>query len=177
MAGAKPTNSLRSLFKRWVLLLLCEHTFPLINSVVISQEKCQTNSVVHTSIKTWDKYHLHIPNAKLPVFQKCICNTSIKVYKFSWCTVVLVCLNWHGEENDSSLIKSHDLLAVQIANNICIESKKKNITSSEMDAPNGRHNACIVSRVWTSATEKSSITNQEVYQFQNTQFVSDYPLT
>lgn len=39
------------------------------------------------------------------------------------------------------------LLAVQTANNICIESKKKNITSNEMDAPSGRHRACIVSSV------------------------------
>jgi hypothetical protein len=42
---------------------------------------------------------------------------------------------------------THHLLAVQIANNICIESKKKNITSREIDAPKGKHNACIVSRV------------------------------
>lgn len=41
------------------------------------------------------------------------------------------------------------LLAVQIANSICMESKKKNMTSNEMLAPNGRHNACIVSNVWT----------------------------
>lgn len=38
-------------------------------------------------------------------------------------------------------------LAVQTANSICMESKKKNITSNEMDAPKGRHNACIVSNV------------------------------
>lgn len=43
-----------------------------------------------------------------------------------------------------------NLLAVHIANNICIESKKKNITSNETDAPNGKQRACIVSRVWTS---------------------------
>jgi len=58
-----------------------------------------------------------------------------------------VYVNWHGEDTDCSFSKACDLLAVQIANNICIESKKKNITSSEMDAPKGRHNACIVSRV------------------------------
>ena len=39
------------------------------------------------------------------------------------------------------------LLAVQTANSSCIESKKKNMTSSEMDAPTGRHSACIVSSV------------------------------
>lgn len=41
------------------------------------------------------------------------------------------------------------ILAVQIANNICIESKKKNMTNNEILAPNGRHNACIVSSVCT----------------------------
>lgn len=39
------------------------------------------------------------------------------------------------------------LLAVQTANNICIESKKKNITSNDIDAPSGRQSACIVSNV------------------------------
>lgn len=48
------------------------------------------------------------------------------------------------------------LLAVQMANSICMESKKKNITRSETDAPNGRHNACIVSKVCTSRIEKSN---------------------
>lgn len=38
-------------------------------------------------------------------------------------------------------------LAVQTANSICIESKKKNITRSEIEAPSGKHNACVVSRV------------------------------
>ncbi len=41
----------------------------------------------------------------------------------------------------------NNLLAVQTANSICIESKKKNITRSEIDAPSGKHNACIVSKV------------------------------
>jgi hypothetical protein len=46
------------------------------------------------------------------------------------------------------------LLAVQMAKSICIESKKKNMTSSEMDAPRGRHSACMVSSVCTSADKK-----------------------
>lgn len=41
------------------------------------------------------------------------------------------------------------LLAVQMAKSICIESKKKNITSSEMLAPRGKHSACMVSSVCT----------------------------
>lgn len=38
-------------------------------------------------------------------------------------------------------------LAVQTANSICIESKKKNMTSKDMEAPSGKHRACIVSNV------------------------------
>ena len=32
-----------------------------------------------------------------------------------------------------------------------MESKKKNMISSATDEPSGKHNACIVFRVWTSA--------------------------
>lgn len=39
------------------------------------------------------------------------------------------------------------LLAVHTANSICMESKKKNITKREMEAPKGKHRACMVSRV------------------------------
>lgn len=38
-------------------------------------------------------------------------------------------------------------LAVQTAKSNCIESKKKNITNNETEAPSGKHNACIVSSV------------------------------
>lgn len=41
------------------------------------------------------------------------------------------------------------IIAVHTANNICIESKKKNMMRRDTDAPRGRHNACIVSRVCT----------------------------
>lgn len=41
------------------------------------------------------------------------------------------------------------IIAVQMAKSICMESKKKNMTRSEMEAPRGRHSACIVSRVCT----------------------------
>ena len=40
------------------------------------------------------------------------------------------------------------MTAVQMANSICIESKKKNMTSREMEAPRGRHMACSESKVW-----------------------------
>lgn len=42
---------------------------------------------------------------------------------------------------------SWDLLAVHTAKSICIESKKKNITSRDTEAPKGKHSACIVSSV------------------------------
>lgn len=60
------------------------------------------------------------------------------------------------------------LLAVHIANNICIESKKKNMTNSDIEAPSGRHNACIVSNVWTSIKYrkfKHNIINNYKYIF------------
>lgn len=50
----------------------------------------------------------------------------------------------------SYLIQNINLLAVHIANSICMESKKKNITNSDIEAPKGKHNACIVSKVCTS---------------------------
>ena len=43
------------------------------------------------------------------------------------------------------------MTAVQEAKSICMESKKKNMTNKEMEAPKGRHIACILSRVCTSA--------------------------
>jgi len=61
-------------------------------------------------------------------------------------------LHWNSEieHNINSIQKKINLLAVHIANNICIESKKKNITNSDIEAPRGKHKACIVSNVWTS---------------------------
>ena len=40
------------------------------------------------------------------------------------------------------------MTAVQEAKSICMESKKKNMTRREMDAPSGRHMAWRESRVW-----------------------------
>lgn len=58
-----------------------------------------------------------------------------------------------------------DLLAVHTANNICMESKKKNITSSEMEAPRGRHNACVVSRVANpEPVPRKSFQKQKLHQ-------------
>lgn len=36
---------------------------------------------------------------------------------------------------------------MQTAKSICIESKKKNITRSDIEAPRGKQRACIVSKV------------------------------
>lgn len=46
-----------------------------------------------------------------------------------------------------SIQKEKDLLAVQTANNSCIESKKKNMINNDIEAPKGKHSACIVSNV------------------------------
>lgn len=46
--------------------------------------------------------------------------------------------------------KLFNSLAVQTAKRSCIESKKKNMTRRETDAPSGKHKACIVSSVCTS---------------------------
>lgn len=56
--------------------------------------------------------------------------------------IKLVRLKLSHKENSPSY-----LLAVQTAKSICIESKKKNMTSSDTDAPSGRQRACIVSNV------------------------------
>ena len=39
------------------------------------------------------------------------------------------------------------MTAVHIANSICIESKKKNMTNNEIEAPRGKHIACKESKV------------------------------
>jgi hypothetical protein len=44
-------------------------------------------------------------------------------------------------------VRHENLLAVQMANSICMESKKKNMTRRETEAPRGKHKACIVSKV------------------------------
>ncbi len=55
---------------------------------------------------------------------------------------------WHiGSSRKASAMVA--ITAVHMANNNCIESKKKNITNREMEAPTGRHIACSESRVWT----------------------------
>lgn len=53
---------------------------------------------------------------------------------------------WHiGNNKNANAIVA--MIAVHTANNICMESKKKNITNSDILAPSGRQRACIVSNV------------------------------
>lgn len=60
---------------------------------------------------------------------------------------------WHiGNNRNASATVA--ITAVQTANNICIESKKKNITNNDTDAPNGRQSACIVSNVANLSANK-----------------------
>jgi hypothetical protein len=70
MAGFKPRNSCRSLFKRLEILALpCECIFSLMNFIVTNQEHFQTNSTIH-SVNTRNKHQLHRPISNLSCFQK-----------------------------------------------------------------------------------------------------------
>ena len=67
----------------------------------------------------------------------CIININSEYYRIIY---------WHmGNRRNAKATVA--MTAVQIANNICIESKKKNMTSNDIEAPNGRHIACIESSV------------------------------
>lgn len=60
---------------------------------------------------------------------------------------------WHmGRSKNANATVA--IIAVHTANSICIESKKKNITNNDTDAPNGRQSACIVSNVANLSEEK-----------------------
>jgi hypothetical protein len=65
MAGAKPRNSCRSLFRRLEILSLpCEYIFSLMNCIANNQEHFHTNSAIH-SVNTRNRGHLHRPVANL----------------------------------------------------------------------------------------------------------------
>ena len=55
-----------------------------------------------------------------------------------------------GHEKETNTRSRTELVVrpVQMANSICMESKKKNMTSSEIEAPSGRHMAWRESSVW-----------------------------
>ena len=49
--------------------------------------------------------------------------------------------------SNKNAIATVAITAVHNANTICIDSKKKNIMSNEIEAPNGRQRACHESKV------------------------------
>jgi hypothetical protein len=80
MAGAKPRNSCRSLFKRLEILTLpCEYIFSLLLFIVNNQEHSQTNSAVH-SVSTRNKNQLHRPITNLSCFQKSVYYAGINMF-------------------------------------------------------------------------------------------------
>jgi hypothetical protein len=80
MAGVKPRNSCRNLFKRSEILALpCEHIFSLMNFIVNNREHFQTNSAVH-STNTRNKNQLHRSIANLSCFQKSAYYAGINIF-------------------------------------------------------------------------------------------------
>jgi hypothetical protein len=80
MAGVKPTNSCRSLFKRLKILAFpCEYIFSLMNFIVNNQKHFQTNSAIH-SVNTRNNNQLHRPIANLSCFQKSAYYAGIKIF-------------------------------------------------------------------------------------------------
>jgi hypothetical protein len=83
MAGVKPRNSCRSLFKRLEILTLpCEYIFSLLLFIVKKkkqQEHFQANFAAH-SFNTRNKNQLHRRIANLSGFQKSAYYAGIKVF-------------------------------------------------------------------------------------------------
>jgi hypothetical protein len=80
MAGVKPRNSCRSMFKRLeILSLLCEYIFSLLLFIVNNQEHFQTNSTVH-SVNTRNKNELHRPISNLSCVQESAYYAGIKMF-------------------------------------------------------------------------------------------------
>ena len=78
------------------------------------------------------------------------CNVDISIWRivgYVYHTSVFYLIRyWHmGNRRNASATVA--MTAVQMAKSICIESKKKNMTSNDIEAPNGRHIACIESNV------------------------------
>ena len=90
------------------------------------------------------KIHKEVKSNPL-IDSKASVNKSAKITDFSSQNYYLV-RYWHiGKRRNANATVA--MTAVQIANSICIESKKKNMTSKDIEAPNGRHIACMESRV------------------------------
>jgi hypothetical protein len=70
MAGAKPRDSCKNLFRRLKILpLSCEYIFSLMIFILKNQEYSPTNSTIYTA-NTRNKNQLHRPTAGLSCFQK-----------------------------------------------------------------------------------------------------------
>jgi hypothetical protein len=79
MAGAKPRDSCKNLFKRLeILTLTCEYIFSLMIFIVKNLEFLPTNSTIHT-VNTRNKNQLHKPIASLSCFQKSAYYAGIKI--------------------------------------------------------------------------------------------------
>jgi hypothetical protein len=69
VAGKKPQNYCRNLFKRLqILTLKCEYIFSLLNFIISNQEHFHADSAVQR-VNTRNKPHLHRPTANLTSFQ------------------------------------------------------------------------------------------------------------
>jgi hypothetical protein len=80
MAGVKPRNSCRNLFKRLeILSLLCEYIFSLLLFIVNNQEHFHTNSTVH-SVNTRNTNELHRPISNLSCVQESAYYAGIKMF-------------------------------------------------------------------------------------------------
>jgi hypothetical protein len=79
MAGVKPRNSCKGLFKRSEILTLpCEYIFSLMKFTVNNQKHSQTNSAIHI-VNTRHMNKLHRPTANLSCFWKSVHYAGIKV--------------------------------------------------------------------------------------------------
>ncbi|PNF23822.1 hypothetical protein B7P43_G15913 [Cryptotermes secundus] len=80
MAGVKPRESCKNIFKRLEILTLpCEYIFSLMIFIVKNQEFFPTNSTIH-NVNTRNKNQLHRPVASLSCFQKSAYYTGIKIF-------------------------------------------------------------------------------------------------
>jgi hypothetical protein len=80
MAGMKPINSCKNIFKRLEIFTLpCEYIFSLMIFIARNQEMFPTNSHIHT-VNTRDKNQLHRPIPNLSCFQKSAYYAGIKIF-------------------------------------------------------------------------------------------------
>ena len=68
------------------------------------------------------------------------------------------------------------MTAVHIANSICIESKKKNMTNNEIEAPRGKHIACKESKVCMPEIKSKSIIGFLVATLDTSRYRPDGPI-